>query len=125
MCGRARKTGSFVVRRKTVNKRMRAKLQAIKAEVRKRMHDLLRRTGAWLQTVIRGYFQYHAIPGNTDSLGVFRERLRRLWRHAIRRRGQKHRPNGSRLGKLFDRWLPQPRVLHPYPEQRFDAMHPR
>ena len=125
MCGRARKTGSFMVRRKTVNKRMRAKLQAIKAEVRKRMHDPLRRTGAWLQTVVRGYFQYHAIPGNTASLGVFRERLRRLWRHAIRRRGQKHRPNWSCLGKLFDRWQPQPRVLHPYPEQRFDAMHPR
>jgi RNA-directed DNA polymerase len=125
MCGRTRKTGSFVVRRKTVKKRMRAKLQAIKAEVRKRMHDPLRCTGAWLQTVIRGYFQYHAIPGNTPSLSVFRERLRRLWRHAIRRRGQKRRPNWNRLGKHFDRWLPQPRVLHPYPEQRFDAMHPR
>jgi group II intron reverse transcriptase/maturase len=125
MCGRARKTGSFVVRRKTVNKRMRAKLQAIKAEVRKRMHDPLRRTGAWLQTVIRGYSQYHAIPGNTASLCVFRERLRRLWRQAIRRRGQKRRPSWNRLGKLFDRWLPQPRVLHPYPEQRFDAKHPR
>jgi RNA-directed DNA polymerase len=104
---------------------MRVKLAAIKAELRKRMHDRLRETGAWLQTVVRGYFQYHAIPGNTASLGVFRERLRRLWRHVIRRRGQKHRPNWKRLGPLLDRWLPQPCVLHPYPELRFDATHPR
>jgi len=125
MCGRARKTGSFVVRRKTVSKRMRAKLAAIKAELRARMHDPVRQTGAWLQTVVRGYFQYHAIPGNTPSLCAFRERVRRLWRHTIRRRGQQHRPNWDRLGRLFNRWLPQPRVLHPYPEQRFDALHPR
>jgi len=125
LCGRTRMTGSFVVRRKTVNKRMRAKLLAIKAEVRQRMHDPLWRTGEWLQAVVRGYFQYHAIPGNTANLGIFRERLRRIWRHAIRRRGQMHRPNWNRLGRLFDRWLPQPRVLHPYPSQRFDAMHPR
>jgi RNA-directed DNA polymerase len=124
-CGKARKTGAFVVRRKTVNKRMRAKLAALKAELRTRMHDPLRQTGSWLQTVVRGYFQYHAIPGNTPSLGVFRERLRRHWRHVIRRRGQKHRQNWQRLGPLFDYWLPQPCVLHPYPERRFDAMHPR
>ena len=125
MCGRARKTGYFVVGRKTINKRMRAKLAALKAELRARMHDPLRQTGAWLQTVVRGYFQYHAIPGNTPRLGTFRERLRRLWRHSMRRRGQNRRPNWNRLGPLFDRWLPQPRVLHPYPGQRFDAMHPR
>jgi RNA-directed DNA polymerase len=93
MCGRARKTGYFVLRRQTINKRMRAKLAALKAELRVRMHDPMRQTGAWLQTVVRGYLQYHAIPGNTPRLNTFRERLRRLWRHHIRRRGQKRRPN--------------------------------
>jgi RNA-directed DNA polymerase len=125
ICGTAKKTGYFVVRRQTIKKRMRAKLQATKAELRARMHDRLANTGKWLQSVVRGYYQYHAVPGNTASLGTFRMRLMRLWRHVIRRRGQKHRPGWKRLGKLFDRWLPRPRVLHPYPDVRFDAMHPR
>jgi RNA-directed DNA polymerase len=125
MCGKSRQHRGFVVRRQTAAKRLRAKLQAIKEQLRLRMHQPLNSTGEWLQSVVRGYFQYHAVPGNTPTLGLFRARLRRLWRQVIRRRGQKHRPNWNRLEKLFERWLPQPRVLHPYPHQRFGAMHPR
>jgi len=109
VCGKNGKTGYFVVRRKTVRKRMRAKLQALKAELRKRMHKPLVETGKWLQSVVRGYYQYHAIPGNSPSLGLFRERLLRHWRHVICRRSQKRRLNWDRLGRLFDRWLPHPR----------------
>jgi group II intron reverse transcriptase/maturase len=125
MCGKNGKTGYFVGRRTTVKKRMRAKLQALKAELRRRMHDPLAETGKWLQSVVRGYYQYHAVPGNTTSLGVFRERLIRLWRHVIRRRSQKRRPNWNRLGRQFDHWLPRPCILHPFPQVRFDARHPR
>jgi hypothetical protein len=114
-----------VVHRKTAKKRMRAKLQAVKAELRRRMHEPLAETGEWLQKVIRGYYQYHAIPGNIASLCVFRERLIRLWRHVIRRRSQKRRPNWDRLGRSFDRWLPHPCILHPFPQARLDATHPR
>lgn len=125
MCGMTRKTGYFVVRRKTVKKRMRAKLQALKEELRKRMHAPIAETGEWLKTVVRGYFQYHAIPGNTASMGTFRKRLSRLWRNVIRRRGQLGRPNWAKLDRIFNLWLPRPRVLHPYPHARFDAIHPR
>jgi hypothetical protein len=89
--------------------------------LRKRMHEPLRSTGQWLQSVVRGYFQYHAVPGNTPTLSAFRFRLVRLWRHAICRRSQKHPPSWERLAGLFRRWLPQPHVLHPYPHVRFDA----
>ena len=75
MCGKNRKTGYFVVQRKTVKKRMRAKLQALKAELWLRMHEPIAETGEWLKTVVRGYYQYYAVPGNTASLSVFRERL--------------------------------------------------
>jgi RNA-directed DNA polymerase len=95
MCGKNGKTGYFVVNRKTVKKRMRAKLQALKEELRKRMHEPIVETGKWLKTVVRGYFQYHAIPGNTGSLGRFRERLTRLWWQNIRRRSQQRQPTGS------------------------------
>jgi RNA-directed DNA polymerase len=125
MCGKNGKTGYFVVRRKTVKKRMRAKLQAIKAELRRRMHRPLAETGKWLQKVVRGYYQYFAVPSNKPSLGLFRERLLRLWRLVIRQRSQKRPPNWDRLGRLFDRWLPRPCILHPFPQVRFDARHPR
>jgi group II intron reverse transcriptase/maturase len=117
--------GYFTVRRKTGGKRMRAKLQQIKQELRSRMHHPVAQTGKWLKSVVQGYFNYHAVPGNLDSLGVFRERVTRLWRRTLICRGQKHRLPWTRLHLLAVRWLPQPRVLHPYPEVRFAARYPR
>jgi group II intron reverse transcriptase/maturase len=117
--------GAFTVRRKTIRKRMRAKLQEIKQQLRRRMHDPVAQTGEWLQSVVQGYFNYHAVPGNLDRLGAFRERVSRLWRWTLRRRGQRRRANWARMHKLVARWIPRPRVLHPYPEQRFAATHPR
>jgi len=124
-CGTRRSDGSFIVWRKTAKKRMVAKLQALKAELRRRMHEPLARVGEWVQTVLTGYYQYHAIPGNLAQLSLFRHRLRRLWRTVLRRRSQRGWVNWHRLGPLLDRWTPSPRVLHPYPEQRFAARHPR
>ncbi len=112
------------ITRKRVNW-VRAKLQAVKEELRKRMHAPLAETGEWLEKVVRGYYRYHAVPDNLASLALFRERMLRLWRHALRRRSQKRPPNWDRLGRYFDRWLPRPCVLHPFPHVRFDASHPR
>jgi hypothetical protein len=124
-CGRRRSNGSFVVWRQTAKKRMAAKLLVIKAELRRRMHEPSSQVGEWVQKVVRGYFQYHAIPGNSRQLYVFVHRLRRLWRRVLFQRSQKSRKSWQRLAPLFHRWIPEPRVLHPYPEQRFAATHPR
>jgi len=63
-CGKRRGNGAFIVWRKTAKKRMVAKLRAIKAELRYRMHEPIASVGAWLQKVVVGYYQYHAVPGN-------------------------------------------------------------
>ena len=97
----------------------------IKLELRKRMHDPLSQTGQWLQSIVQGYFNYYAVPGNNASLSVFRHRLHVLWWHSIRRRSQKHRINWTRMLALAERWLPAPQVLHPFPDARFAATHPR
>ena len=117
--------GAFTVRRQTIRKRMRAKLQEIKQQLRRRMHDPVAQTGKWLQSVVQGYFNYHAIPGNLDSLGAFRERVTRLWRRTLLCRSQKHRLPWTRMHLWAVRWIPQPRVLHPYPESRFAARYLR
>ena len=120
-----KRDGSFVVKRQTVGKRMRAKLQEIKQQLLNRTHDPIVQTGKWLQSVVQGYFNYHAVPGNTNSLRVFRYRVTLLWRKSLLRRSQRHRLNWERMRRLAERWLPEPRVLHPYPSVRFDAQHPR
>src|SRR6267143_432941 len=117
--------GRFTVRRKTIRKRMRKKLQEIKQQLRIRMHDPVPQTGAWLRSVVQGYFNYYAVPGNLDSLGLFRERVLRYWGQALKRRSQRHRYAWVRRLKLAAQWLPQPRVLHPWPLDRFAATHPR
>jgi len=117
--------GHFVVWRRTAAKRMRAKLQAIKQELRRKMHEPVGAVGEWLKRVVAGYYRYHAVPGNIVVLGRFRDRLCGLWRHVLRRRSQKRRPGWDRLRPLFQRWIPRPHVLHPYPDARFDATHPR
>ena len=77
------------------------------------MHDPVRQTGQWLKSVVQGYFNYYAVPGNLTSLGVFRDRVLALWWRTIRRRSQKRRISWTRILVLAQRWLPQPRALHP------------
>jgi group II intron reverse transcriptase/maturase len=120
ICGKTKKE-KFALKRKTIAKRMAAKLKEIKQQLRTRMHDPTAQTGKWLQSVVQGYFNYHAVPGNLSRLCVFRNRVIRLWRWALRRRGQKRRPNWARMSRLAQRWLPAPRALHPYPDARFTA----
>jgi group II intron reverse transcriptase/maturase len=117
--------GRFTVKRATIRKRMRAKLRQIKQELHERMHDPVAQTGRWLHSVVQGYFNYYAVPGNLNSLAVFRNRLLGLWWHSLRRRSQKDRYTWTRMLVLRGRWLPDPRVLHPYPADRFAASHPR
>jgi RNA-directed DNA polymerase len=119
-CGENSK-GYFQVWRETVKKRMRAKLSEIKQELRTRMHEPIAQTGKWLKQVAQGYYRYHAVPGNLRRLSVFRGRLQRLWRQTLRRRGQKQRLTWEKLDRIFTRWIPVPRTLHPYPSERFDA----
>ena len=117
--------GRFTVRRKTIRKRMRAKLRDIQQQIRERMHDPVRQTGQWLKSIVQGHFNYYAVPGNLDSLGVFRDRLIGQWWRTLRRRSQTHPIPWTRTLALAERWFPQPRVLHPYPAVRFAASHPR
>jgi RNA-directed DNA polymerase len=120
-----KRDGTFVVKRKTIGERMRAKLEEIKQQLRNRTHDPIVQTGKWLKSVVHGYFNYHAVPGNTKSLRVFRFRVTQMWRKALIRRSQRRRLNWARMHRLTKYWLPEPCVLHPYPSVRFDAMHPR
>ena len=116
-CSQSRR-GKFMVKRSTSRKRMAAKLKSIKVELMRRRHHDIPSQGDWLHSVVAGYFNYHAIPGNQQALSGFLRAIRRHWIRALRRRSQKHRMTWERFYRLTDRWLPKPRVLHPWPWDR-------
>jgi RNA-directed DNA polymerase len=120
ICGRTQ-SGAFILLRRTASKRMRAKLREIGNELQRQRHRPVPEQGAWLQRVVRGYFAYHAVPTNTRRLCSFRTQVIRCWQRALRRRGQRDRTNWKRMSPLAERWLPHARVLHPLPDERFDA----
>jgi RNA-directed DNA polymerase len=124
ICGKSRQ-GSFQLHRKTRRDRMRVKLKDIKAELRRRMHQPIPSQGRWLKQIATGHFAYYAVPTNSRALSAFRHYVTDLWRRALRRRSQKDGLTWERMTKLADDWLPQPHILHPWPDVRFDVKHPR
>jgi group II intron reverse transcriptase/maturase len=115
--GRTRK-GKYKVQRIPMATRRRSKLAALKTELRRRMHHPVQDVGRWLHTVLTGYYQYYAVPGTSPWLSAMRHQLARLWYRTLKRRSHKSTLNWRRMTRLTDRWLPRPRILHPYPDQR-------
>jgi hypothetical protein len=124
ICGKSRR-GAFLLHRKTRGDRMRAKLQEIKQQLRKRMHNTIPQQGKWLRSVVTGFFAYHAVPTNSRTLSAFRYHITNLWRRTLRRRSQKDKLTWERMTRISDAWLPSPHILHPWPERRFAVKHPR
>jgi group II intron reverse transcriptase/maturase len=124
ICGKSRR-GNFLIKRKSRRDRMRAKLQAIKQELRRRVHQPIPAQGKWLRQVVTGYFNYHAVPTNSRSIAAFRLSVTELWKRALRRRGQRDRTCWERIARLADDWLPKPLIRHPWPNIRFAVKHPR
>ena len=124
ICGKTRR-GKFLLTRKTRRDRMRAKLKDIKEEMRRRLHQPIPAQGNWLRQVVTGFFNYHAVPTNYRALRAFRDHVINLWRRSLRRRSQRDNTKWERMRKLADDWLPKPRILHPWPRERFAVKHPR
>ena len=124
ICGRSRR-GAFQLHRKTRGDRMRATLRDIKAQLRDRRHDAIPGQGRWLRSVVTGYFAYHAVPTNYRALGAFHHHVTDLWRRSLRRRSQRDGLTWNRMSKIAGDWLPNPRILHPWPERRFAVKYPR
>jgi group II intron reverse transcriptase/maturase len=124
ICGRSRQ-GKFQIRRKSRKDRMRAKLQAVKQGLQRRMHRSVLEQGKWLRQVVTGYFNYHAVPTNRRALAAFRYFVTEHWRRMLRRRSQTDGTTWERVARLVSDLLPKPQILHPWPRTRFTVTHPR
>jgi RNA-directed DNA polymerase len=125
ICGRKHWSGGFIVKRETASKRLRAKLSEVKHDLTLRRHEPIPKQGKWLRSVVQGYFNYHGVPGNTAALEAFRTETVRSWLRALRRRSERRRLKWERFRRHVDRWIPHPTILHPYPNERFFAKHPK
>jgi RNA-directed DNA polymerase len=115
------KSGGFMLRRKTIAKRMAGKLREVKADLMRRRHLPIPEQGRWLASVVRGHLAYYAVPGNIDTVAAFRTQATRHWYRALRRRSQRTSLNWERMNRLSIRWLPPVRIQHPWPDARFNA----
>ena len=86
--------------------------------------------GSWLKQVVTGHFAYsrspyECFPGALSAFQRNRHYVTDLWRRTLRRRspeGRLHVGPYDAIGR--QRWLPEPRILHPWPDQRFAVKHP-
>jgi RNA-directed DNA polymerase len=87
------------------------------------MHWPLAEQRVW--AVVQGYFAYHAVPTNFRSLTAFLWKVRWLWLRNLRRRSQKDGTTWKRFDRVTAVRLPKPKILHPWPQDRFAVKHPR
>src|SRR5215831_2176946 len=122
ICVKKRSNGMFTVLRQTIRKRLQTKLNAVRAELERRMHEPIPEQGKWLQAVVRGHIRYYGVPKNQPALFLFRFQVGRLWHRALSRRSQNGRVLWDRMRRLITRWLPLPTVCHPYPLRRMGVI---
>ena len=96
-------------------------LQAVKMELRRRMHDPIAKTGAWLNQMLKGYLNYYAVSGNSPSLWWYFNEVRWRWIKSLKRRSQRAFMSWEKFTSSTDRFFPSIRILHPLPCHRFDA----
>jgi group II intron reverse transcriptase/maturase len=121
ICGKKR-NGRFTVLRQTMRTRLQAKLKQVKNELRWHMHDPIPKVGKWLRSVVGGHIRYYGVPMNGPALSLFWLQVGRLWYRSLRRRSHKTRITWERMRRLINRWLPPPRISHPYPLRRLGVI---
>jgi len=115
ICGKRRSNGRYTVRRHTMRKRLQAKLSEVEAELCRRMHEPIPEVGQWLRAVVGGHNRYYGVPMNGPALSTFRRQVSRRWHRVLLRRSQRSHVTWDRMQRLINRWLPPPRICHPYP----------
>lgn len=125
ICGEKTNGKGFQLVRKTVRKKLKSKLREVKNELRRHMHASPAEQGRRLAHVMRGHFNYFAVPTNSAAIGAFRHHVIVRWIRCLRRRSQRHRMTWARMQVLIDRYLPRSKILHPWPEARFRVKYSR
>jgi len=106
-----------------VRKRLSERLKVVYALLLKNRHKPIAEQGGWLRSVVQGFYNYHAVPGNNQALEIFNREIARCWLKSLRRRSQRSRLNWYRFQSVVKNWIPSAKILHPYPNVRFYAKY--
>lgn len=118
--------GGYRLIRRTSRKKRIAKLRGLAVQMRQRRHEPVIEQHRWLMAVVRGHYQYYAVPGNYRALKTFRRYLRHTWYAGLQRRSQRATWTEAKRVRFERRFpLPVPRIIHPNPFRRFDARRAR
>ncbi len=121
IAGKSR-AGAFQLKRRTSRKKRRAKLARLKSDAKRRRHDPVPDQFRWISSVLAGHYRYYAVPTNSLALHQFRQAVASIWHSSLQRRSQRGRWTNKRWKAFEQKFpLPIPRILHPWPAQRFLA----
>ncbi len=88
------------LKRITDSKRVPAKLRALKDGIERRQHLPIPEQGRWLASVLRGHYNYYAVPDNSEALHAFRRQAEWHWFRALQRRSQRTTLTWERMSLL-------------------------
>lgn len=125
ICGKKRGGKGFQLWRKTKRKRKTETVKRIATELRHMRSSPIDEQGRWLAQVLRGHYAYFAVPTNLQAVRAVRHMVKIRWYLSLLRRSQRRRLTWRRMNVIVEKYLPMPRVLHPWPEQRFLVKHRR
>jgi RNA-directed DNA polymerase len=120
--GVKRSNRMYTVLRRTIQKKMRAKLKEVKQELRERMHHPVDDQGKWLKSIVEGHNRYYGVPTNQQAMMTFRFAISQMWWRILRRRGNRGKLSWKKMEPIVDLWLPQVKLHHPYPLRRMGVI---
>jgi len=106
--------GYWVIKRKTIGKRLRRFVKAMWQWCRENRHEPITEQFGALSSKLRGYYQYYGIRGNYKALETVYEYTQYAWRYWLSRRSHKGAINLEKFAKsiLSKYSLPKPRIIH-------------
>lgn len=105
--------GYWVIKKTTIRKRLRAKIRQYFEWCRDNRHGPIDWQWRRLCSRLTGYYNYHGIIGNYESISILYREVRKAWRYWLGRRSQKSRISWADFSEFEQRHpLPEPRIVH-------------
>jgi len=105
--------GHYLVKRKTMKKRLKRAIKRTYQICRKMMHSPMKTQHDRLSKTLIGHYNYYGVRGNFEALKQFHYEIWNMWYKRLKRRSQKGMAFKKYVKYLEDFPLPKPKITHP------------